>query len=160
MVSHEIHVLAFGGIPQVFEETKKFDGGGVCPDGQPVHCGGSVAAALPTAKRADGKIWMAETTARAEDAFDAVCASYKMNTKRPRNARMRSNFSRLPAEHWKHLRTANPSKAVRGFDTINQSFWGIPSRASKQAAESKGSANQSIDRAFGQSELLTCNRSA
>jgi transposase-like protein len=59
----------------------------------------------PKAKRALQEIWMAETKAVAELAFDAFIESYTCLGK-DRDTLLA--FYDFPAEHWKHLRTTNP----------------------------------------------------
>ena len=66
----------------------------------------------PKAKRALQEIWMAETKADAEAAFDAFVESYRVKydkaaecLKKDRDVLL--TFYDFPAEHWKHLRTTN-----------------------------------------------------
>ena len=73
------------------------------------------------AKRALQEIWMAETKADAETAFDAFIESYKLKyekaadcLQKDRNALL--TFYDFPAEHWKHLRTTNPIEST--FATV------------------------------------------
>ena len=75
----------------------------------------------PKAKRALQEIWMAETTADAEAAFDAFIESYQVKydkatecLNKDRDALL--TFYDFPAEHWKHLRTSNPIEST--FATV------------------------------------------
>ena len=70
----------------------------------------------PKAKRALQEIWMAETKADAEAAFDAFIESYQMKYEKAAECLNKDRdalltFYDFPAEHWKHLRTTNPWKA-------------------------------------------------
>jgi len=67
----------------------------------------------PKAKRALQEIWMAETKADAEAAFDAFVANYQMKYEKAAECLNKDRdalltFYDFPAEHWKHLRTTNP----------------------------------------------------
>jgi transposase-like protein len=73
------------------------------------------------AKRALQEIWMAETKADAEAAFDIFVESYQVKydkaaecLKKDREALLA--FYDFPAEHWKHLRTTNPIEST--FATV------------------------------------------
>jgi transposase-like protein len=73
------------------------------------------------AKRALQEIWMAETKADAEAAFDTFIESYQVKydkaaecLKKDREALLA--FYDFPAEHWKHLRTTNPIEST--FATV------------------------------------------
>ena len=91
-----------------------------------VHKAANVLAKLPKsqqpkAKRALQEIWMAETKADAEAAFDAFIESYRVKyekaaecMKKDRDALL--TFYDFPAEHWKHLRTTNPIEST--FATV------------------------------------------
>jgi transposase-like protein len=75
----------------------------------------------PKAKRALQEIWMAETKADAEAAFDGFLESYRVKYEKAaecltkdRNALL--TFYDFPAEHWKHLRTTNPIEST--FATV------------------------------------------
>ena len=75
----------------------------------------------PKAKRALHEIWMAETKADAEAAFDAFIESYQVKYEKAaeflnkdRDALL--TFYDFPAEHWKHLRTSNPIEST--FATV------------------------------------------
>ena len=75
----------------------------------------------PKAKRALQEIWMAETKADAEAAFDAFIDSYRVKydkaaecLKKDRDALL--TFYDFPAEHWKHLRTTNAIEST--FATV------------------------------------------
>ncbi|MBM3653983.1 MAG: IS256 family transposase, partial [Alphaproteobacteria bacterium] len=73
------------------------------------------------AKRALQAIWMAETKAEADAAFDAFIETYALKyekatecLKKDREALLA--FYDFPAEHWKHLRTTNPIEST--FATV------------------------------------------
>lgn len=75
----------------------------------------------PKAKRSLQEIWMAETSKDAETAFDAFIAAYQLKYHKAaaclatdRQALLA--FYDFPAEHWKHLRTANPIEST--FATV------------------------------------------
>ena len=75
----------------------------------------------PKAKRALQEIWMAETKADAEAAFDAFVESYRVKydkaaecLKKDRDVLL--TFYDFPAEHWKHLRTTNAIEST--FATV------------------------------------------
>jgi Transposase, Mutator family len=66
----------------------------------------------PKAKRALQEIWMAETKADAEAAFDAFIESYRARYDKAAECLTKDRdalltFYDFPAEHWKHLRTTN-----------------------------------------------------
>jgi len=71
----------------------------------------------PKAKRALQEIWMAETRADAETAFDAFIESYRLKYEKAADCLERDRdallaFYDFPAEHWKHLRTSNPIEST------------------------------------------------
>ena len=75
----------------------------------------------PKAKRALQEIWMAETKAAAELAFDAFIESYTPKYEKAADCLSKDRDSLLafydfPAEHWKHLRTTNPIEST--FSTV------------------------------------------
>ena len=75
----------------------------------------------PKAKRALQEIWMAETKAVAELAFDAFIESYTPKYEKAADCLSRDRdallaFYDFPAEHWKHLRTTNPIEST--FATV------------------------------------------
>jgi len=75
----------------------------------------------PRAKRALQEIWMAETKAAAELAFDAFIASYTPKYQKAADCLGKDRdtllaFYDFPAEHWKHLRTTNPIEST--FATV------------------------------------------
>jgi len=75
----------------------------------------------PKAKRALQEIWMAETKAVAETAFDAFIESYSVKYEKAADCLMKDRgvllaFYDFPAEHWKHLRTTNPIEST--FATV------------------------------------------
>jgi putative transposase len=65
----------------------------------------------PKAKRALQEIWMSETKAAAELAFDAFIESYTPNCLSKDRETLKA-FYDFPAEHWKHLRTTNPIEST------------------------------------------------
>ena len=75
----------------------------------------------PKAKRALQEIWMAETKAEAETAFDAFMESYQVKYEKAVQCLAKDRdalpaFHDFPAEHWKHLRTTNPIEST--FATV------------------------------------------
>jgi transposase-like protein len=75
----------------------------------------------PKAKRALQEIWMAETKADAEVAFDAFIESYQLKYEKAveclnKDRDVLLTFYDFPAEHWKHLRTSNPIEST--FATV------------------------------------------
>src|SRR5712672_1667600 len=75
----------------------------------------------PKAKRALQEIWMAETKAAAELAFDAFIESYTPKYEKAADCLTKDRdtllaFYDFPAEHWKHLRTTNPIEST--FATV------------------------------------------
>jgi transposase-like protein len=75
----------------------------------------------PKAKRALQEIWMAETKADAEAAFDAFIESYQVKYEKAAQCLNKDRdalltFYDFPAEHWKHLRTTNPIEST--FATV------------------------------------------
>ena len=75
----------------------------------------------PKAKRACQEIWMAETKAAAEVAFDAFIESYALKYEKAADCLAKDRdallaFYDFPAEHWKHLRTTNPIEST--FATV------------------------------------------
>ena len=75
----------------------------------------------PKAKRALHEIWMAETKAAAETAFDAFIESYGLKYEKAADCLAKDRdallaFYDFPAEHWKHLRTTNPIEST--FATV------------------------------------------
>jgi putative transposase len=91
-----------------------------------VHKTANVLAKLPNsqqpkAKRALQEIWMAETKADAEAAFDAFIESYQVKYDKAAECLNKDRealltFYDFPAEHWKHLRTTNPIEST--FATV------------------------------------------
>jgi transposase-like protein len=91
-----------------------------------VHKTANVLAKLPKsqqqkAKRALQEIWMAETKAGAEAAFDAFIESYDLKYEKAAECLAKDRdtllaFYDFPAEHWKHLRTTNPIEST--FATV------------------------------------------
>ena len=91
-----------------------------------VHKSANVLAKLPKsqqpkAKRALQEVWMAETKAAAEAAFDAFIESYTLKFKKAADCLAKDRdallaFYDFPAEHWKHLRTTNPIEST--FATV------------------------------------------
>jgi putative transposase len=75
----------------------------------------------PKAKRALQEIWMAETKADAEAAFEAFIESYQVKYEKAAECLNKDRdalltFYDFPAEHWKHLRTTNPIEST--FATV------------------------------------------
>jgi putative transposase len=75
----------------------------------------------PKAKRALQEIWMAETKAAAELAFDAFVESHGLKYTKAADCLAKDRgallaFYDFPAEHWKHLRTTNPIEST--FATV------------------------------------------
>ena len=75
----------------------------------------------PKAKRALQEVWMAETKADAETAFDAFIESYQVKYEKAAECLKKDRepllaFYDFPAEHWKHLRTTNPIEST--FATV------------------------------------------
>ena len=75
----------------------------------------------PKAKRALQEIWMAETRAEADAAFDAFTESYQVKYEKAAECLTKDRgtllaFYDFPAEHWKHLRTTNPIEST--FATV------------------------------------------
>jgi Transposase, Mutator family len=75
----------------------------------------------PKAKRALQEIWMAETKAAAELAFDTFIESYTPKYEKAADCLSKDRetllaFYGFPAEHWKHLRTTNPIEST--FATV------------------------------------------
>jgi hypothetical protein len=75
----------------------------------------------PKAKRALHEIWMPETKAQAETAFDAFIDSYALKYEKAADCLAKDRdallaFYDFPAEHWKHLRTTNPIESA--FATV------------------------------------------
>jgi putative transposase len=75
----------------------------------------------PRAKGDLHEIWMAETCAQAEKAFDAFLSKYQAKYEDAceclrKDREVLLSFYDFPAEHWKHLRTSNPIEST--FATI------------------------------------------
>ena len=75
----------------------------------------------PKAKRSFHEIWMAETKAEAQAAFDAFIEAYALKYEKAANCLAKDReallaFYEFPAEHWKHLRTSNPIEST--FATV------------------------------------------
>jgi putative transposase len=75
----------------------------------------------PKAKRALQEIWMAETKAAAQAAFNAFVESYALKYEKAADCLAKDRdtllaFYDFPAEHWKHLRTTNPIEST--FATV------------------------------------------
>ncbi len=67
----------------------------------------------PKAKRSLQKIWMAETKADADIAFDAFIETYTLKYEKAASCLAKNRdpllaFYNFPTEHWVHLRTSNP----------------------------------------------------
>jgi putative transposase len=75
----------------------------------------------PRAKSDLHEIWMAETRAQAEKAFDAFLAKYQAKYEDAceclrKDREVLLTFYEFPAEHWRHVRTTNPIEST--FATI------------------------------------------
>ena len=75
----------------------------------------------PEAKEKIHQIWMAETRADAEAAFDLFVATYQAKYSKACDCLSKDRaellaFYDFPAEHWKHLRTTNPIEST--FATV------------------------------------------
>ena len=75
----------------------------------------------PKAKQALHEIWMAETRAEAEEAFDWFLETCEAKYPKATNCLLKDReellaFYDFPAEHWVHLRTTNPIEST--FATI------------------------------------------
>lgn len=75
----------------------------------------------PKAKRSLQEIWMAETRAAAETAFDMFLEAYELKYEKAAECLAKDRdallaFYDFPAEHWKHLRTSNPIEST--FATV------------------------------------------
>ena len=75
----------------------------------------------PKAKRALQEIWMAETKAEAQAAFDAFIEIYTLKYEKAATCLAKDRdpllaFYNFPAEHWVHLRTTNPIEST--FATV------------------------------------------
>lgn len=91
-----------------------------------VHKTANVLDKLPKHKQAKAKsmiheIWMSETKADAEKAFDAFLETYQAKYPKATECLAKDRdvllvFYDFPAEHWKHLRTTNPIEST--FATI------------------------------------------
>jgi len=91
-----------------------------------VHKSGNVLNKLPKklhpkAKRALHEIWMSETKAQAEAAFDAFIENDELKYERASTCLAKDRealltFYDFPAEHWKYLRTTNPIEST--FATV------------------------------------------
>lgn len=91
-----------------------------------VHKTANVLDKLPKGKQANAKamiheIWMSETKAEADKAFDAFLESYQAKYPKATDCLVKDRdvlltFYDFPAEHWKHLRTTNPIEST--FATI------------------------------------------
>jgi transposase-like protein len=105
-------------LPEVFPETREQR----CW----VHKTGNILSKLPKALQAKAKaglheIWMAETRAAAEKAFDAFITQYEAKYPKATHCLAKDRealltFYDFPAEHWIHVRTTNPIEST--FDTV------------------------------------------
>jgi len=103
-------------LPEVFPETREQR----CW----VHKTGNVLSKLPKALQAKAKaalheIWMAETRAAADKAFDAFISQFhakypKATECLTKDREVLLTFYDFPAEHWIHLRTTNPIESTFG----------------------------------------------
>ena len=91
-----------------------------------VHKTANVLNQMPKSLQAKAKrhlqdIWMAETKAEAEKAFDFFVAAYgakydKAVERLTKDRERLLSFYDFPAEHWKHIRTTNPIEST--FATV------------------------------------------
>jgi len=91
-----------------------------------VHKTANVLNELPRGKQGQAKeklhdIWMAETRAEAERAFDRFIETYQAKYKKATDCLAKDRevlltFYAFPAEHWMHLRTTNPIEST--FATV------------------------------------------
>jgi putative transposase len=91
-----------------------------------VHKTANILAKLPKNKQAAAKeaiqqIWMAETCAEANKAFDLFVKKYEAKYPKAVECLVKDReellvFFDFPAEHWKHLRTTNPIESI--FATV------------------------------------------
>jgi len=91
-----------------------------------VHKTGNVLNQMPKSLQAKAKghlhdIWMAETKAAAEQAFDFFITAYgvkyhKATERLVKDRERLLTFYDFPAEHWKHIRTTNPIEST--FATV------------------------------------------
>ena len=91
----------------------------------------------PKAKRALQEIWMAETQAAAEAAFDAFVESYALKYEKAADCLAKDRdallaFYDFPAEHWKHLRTTNQIEST--FATVRHRTVRAKGRLSNKTA--------------------------
>lgn len=87
-----------------------------------VHKTGNVLNAMPKSVQSKAKghlqdIWMAETKADADGAFDFFMEAYgakydRAVAKLTKDRDVLLNFYDFPAEHWKHIRTSNPIEST------------------------------------------------
>ena len=92
------------------------------------HKTGNVLNQMPKSLQAKAKghlqdIWMAETKADAEGAFDYFVGAYgvkydKATERLVKDRESLLTFYDFPAEHWKHIRTTNPIEST--FATVRQ----------------------------------------
>ena len=93
-----------------------------------VHKTANVLNQMPKSLQAKAKghlhdIWMAETRAQAEGAFDFFVAAYGVKYDKAAERLVKDReclltFYDFPAEHWKHIRTTNPIEST--FATVRQ----------------------------------------
>ena len=91
-----------------------------------VHKTANILAKLPKNKQAVAKeaiqqVWMAETRAEANEAFDLFIKKYEAKYPKATACLVKDReqllvFYDFPAEHWKHLRTTNPIESI--FATV------------------------------------------
>lgn len=118
-------------LPQVFGDTRAQR----CW----VHKTGNILNYLPRGQQSKAKamlheIWMAETRARADKAFDLLVATYRAKYPKAAECLLKDRdvlltFYDFPAEHWSHIRTTNP---------IESTFAGVRLRTGK----TKGSGSR------------------
>jgi putative transposase len=90
----------------------------------------------PAAKQAIHQIWMAETRADAEQAFDRFTATYQAKYPKATECLTKDRtellaFYDFPAEHWIHIRTTNPIEST--FATVRLRHRGTKGSGSRLA---------------------------
>lgn len=118
-------------------------------------------AAQPKAKAMPPEIWMAETRADAERAFDRFLARY--TAKYPKAAECLAKdrnsllaFYDFPAEHWQRLRTTNPIES--SFATIRHRTDRTKGCASRDAARARVQARDECGETLASAARLPVSR--
>ena len=105
----------------------------------------------PKAKAHLKDIWMAETKAKADAAFDFFVEAYGVKYDRAVKCLTKDRadllaFHDFPAEHWKHIRTTNPIEST--FATVRHRTTKTKGCLSRQSALAMAPAD-----ALGQEEM-------